>query len=244
MLKEMVINPRRRWVRVGGLTALAGAAMVALPFLREIDMMRGGGALIVVGAVLGLTGLICALVFRRDAAKLDALAAGRGLLASWKLPPDVWDRYSEKEFAEESAVKKMLATVVTGFAAVIGGVFWAADPEPGVWVAAILAAVCALVWILALAVPRLRRRALRTSGAEALVGFDGVYLNGEFHCWTSFGSKLVGVALRDGDPPALVFDYMILQRTGPICHTVRVPVPAGERPTAAAVVAALTAPRA
>ncbi len=197
--------------------------------------------MLLLGILIGATGGICGMVFRSDADKLDRLAQGEGVLARWKYPPELWARYLAKEQEDETSSKTGLAVMVTVISLLIGGVFAIADPDTGPIVLGVLVGVCGLIWTLVLVLPGRRfRSGPEAREPEALVGRDGVYLAGEFHCWTSFGARLNRVVRADGEPGELVFDYQIMQRYGPAFYTVRVPVPAGEEGVADEVVARLS----
>lgn len=223
----MIVNSRRRWVRASYAAFAAGAAMVFAAVALDIDVSKGGGALGFAGLVIGLTGLGCALAFRRDAEKLDALARGEGLLARWLFSPGEWSKFRAREVVEESDSKRGLAAMVTVISFAIGIPYAVSAGEAGIFILGVLTLVCGLCWALAIYVPAHRLEPHDAGAVEVLIGRDGVYLPGEFHCWTSFAAQLRDARVRTGPDPVLQFEYRIYQRHGWNSYEIRVPIPAG-----------------
>lgn len=214
--------------------------MVFAAVALDLDVSKGGGALGFAGLVIGLTGLGCALAFRRDADKLDALARGEGLLARWLFSPGEWSKFRAREELEESSSKRGLATMVTVISLAIGIPYAVAAGEAGIFILGVLALVCALCWGLAIYVPAHRLAPHDDAGpVEVLIGRDGVYLPGEFHCWTSFAAQLRDARVRAGRDPVVQIEYRIYQRHGWNTYEIRVPIPAGALAEAERVCATL-----
>jgi len=229
------VNPMRWWVTMCWYMALVGCVMFAAPFAFDIDMMNGGGALIMLGILLALTGLISALVVGSQANQCDALFQGENLLVHWKYDPAEWARYAEAELEDETSGKGALLAVVAFISLLIGGIFVVADPENGPIVIGVLFGVVVLCAVVAHLTTRARYRRNRESVGEAYVGREGAYLHGEFHAWTSAGASLRGVGIRDGSPSELVIEYTVPGRHGGHTATVRIPIPAGQEDDAARV---------
>jgi hypothetical protein len=103
-----------------------------------------------------------------------------------------------------------------------------------VWVFGVLMGLMALLWILAVLMPRLAyRRHLRRNG-DVYVGKDGIYLNGSVHSWGTLGARLDSVEFNTKPLPHLhvIYSYwMVAGRSLYVTRNyvnVRVPVPVGK----------------
>lgn len=232
-------NPERAGIVAGIIMGLAGAAMMILPGLVGLDGMSGGYALGFIGLFLVIAGVVTAAVYRSRFVALEKILASQDILAQWRYTPDEWQRYAAAEFEQESSDKRSLWLLIAAISAVIGGVFYVADPEGGLVVAAILAGLLVVLAFFALAVPRLEYRRNRQSAGEAVIASNGIVLNGRLHVWDQWGSRLDGVSWVEGDPPVIAFDISYPGRSGRQSYTARVPVPRGQEAAARHVLARL-----
>lgn len=76
-------NPLWFWVHFCRGMGAVGAALLALPFAIDLDMGGGGGASLMVGLMLLLTGLISAAVLARKARQADRILRPEEVLAHW-----------------------------------------------------------------------------------------------------------------------------------------------------------------
>ena len=230
-------NPEKTGVVAGLAIAAVGVAMIVAPGLAGMDMMGGGYALNFVGIFVVIVGAVVGLVYRARAATLQKILAGENLLAHWHYEPGEWQRYAGAEFERERTEKRSLFWLVMAITVVIGGACLIFDPEAGKWVALVLIGMLAILAVLAFGVPHLEYRRNRRSTGEALISSDGIYLNGRLHLWSRLGSRLVGVALVEGDPAAIEFTIAYPSRTGTQEDVVWVPIPRGQDAVAREVIA-------
>jgi len=229
-------NPENTGIIVGLVLILVGIAMMVVPALAGMDGMNGGYALGFVGAFVIIMGLIVAAVYWRRAATARRILAGENWLVHWTYEPDEWRRYAEQEFSLDTQEKRGLFWLVVVIMAVVGLVFIIADPEAGIWVAAVLAGVAVLLAFFAFVMPRLaHRRRLRVAG-QAIIASEGVYLAGSLHVWRQLGSRLTHVSIVGEDPAMIEFQIEAPTRTGTQVYPVRVPIPRGQEAVAQQVV--------
>ena len=86
-------NPLWLWVHFCRGMGAVGAALLALPFAIDLDMGRGGGASLMIGLVLLLTGLISAAVLARKARQADRILRPEEVLARWTGTDEEGDAY-------------------------------------------------------------------------------------------------------------------------------------------------------
>jgi F0F1-type ATP synthase assembly protein I len=230
-------NPENTGVIVGVVLIVVGIAMMVVPGLAGMDGMNGGYALGFAGMFLIIVGLIVAAVYWRRAATARHILAGENQIVYWTYEPDEWRRYAEQEFALDVREKRGLYWLVVAIMVVIGLVFIIADPEAGIWVAAVLAGVAVLLAFFAFVMPRLaHRRRLRVPG-EAIIAAEGVYLAGSLHVWRQLGSQLTRVSIVGENPAMIEFQIEAPTQTGTQVYPVRVPIPRGQEAMAQQVVA-------
>ncbi len=86
-------NPLWFWVNACRGMAAVGAALLALPFAIDLDMGQGGGASLMIGLMLLLTGLISAAVLARKARQADRILRPHEVLAHWTGTDEEGDAY-------------------------------------------------------------------------------------------------------------------------------------------------------
>ncbi|NLI79442.1 MAG: hypothetical protein GX442_23725 [Candidatus Riflebacteria bacterium] len=86
-------NPLWFWVNFCRGMGAVGAVLLALPFAIDLDMGHGGGASLMVGLMLLLTGLISAAVLARKARQADRILRPADVLAHWTGTDEDGDAY-------------------------------------------------------------------------------------------------------------------------------------------------------
>lgn len=223
-----------------GQTTIARAAFLAMLFfifgifapvkLFGIDGMKGGFALGMISLFFAITAAVTWLVFLRRAKMLDAFLHGKDVIARWDVPPEVWSRHVAADLVEEKRDKKRLFLITAAWMVVIGGGFLIKDFEAGLWVAAILFGVLAILAPLAFWYPARRARRLLRQATPVIIGRSGAYVGGELHDWRLIGSFLSDVELDETtDPKLLRIGYFYVTGKGaPMPVEIRIPVPAGK----------------
>ncbi len=202
-----------------------------------IGGMDGGFALGTISLFFAIVAAVTWLVFLRRAKVLDAFLHGRDILARWDVPPDVWSRHVAADLVEEKRDKKRLFLITAAWMVVIGGGFIIKDFEAGLWVAASLLSVLAILAPLAFWYPVHRARRLLQQATPVIIGKTGAYAGGELHDWCLIGSFLSNVEFdQASDPKLLRICYCYVSGNGvPIPVEFRIPVPAGKEAEAARV---------
>lgn len=226
-------NPQKRNVWISLAFGLLGLLMMFFPIAGYVDIMDGGGALIMVGLLFFFTSIPVAVMFNKRAKLYDSFAQGRDVLVHWRYTPDLWSEYGEEEEVRDAYRKKMLFFTIAGFAIFFGALFLILDPEGG-GPATFLAMVglVAIIGITAFISIRMAARRNRAGNAEVYISPDGLYLNRVLHSWGHINTRLESVRIVSARVPVIEFVYSYPSRAGMQSVIVNVPIPGGEIPAA------------
>jgi hypothetical protein len=226
---------------VGVIIAVAGGLLILLPFLANLDMMRAGYALIVLGFFVVVVGLITAGMFGYRAARLKAMFSGKKLLAHWVYDPIQVEEQAQRDLRETKGRNRILFLIMAGFMVACIVLFTAygylsgeGDSMPGF--VRLMLGILLVLAAFAFGMPYLQYRRAMRSSHEAYIATNGLYINGALHTWNAPLAGLDDVSLvEDAEGVRLVFNLRYRTRvgtTGYETYTVEVPVPRGEEETA------------
>jgi hypothetical protein len=222
------INTQRRAARNMRFMAFFGLFMAISPWLFDINPMDGGGALLMVGILLGLTGLIAYFIFNRRAKLVDDMFEDKNVLAHWRVDGLEWDKFSEEDTKATKTNAWGIWGVITFFFAILIVVFWLfiEDTDDANFFAMLMGGIWLFISIFAFIATslRTRKRGLEGSG-EVIIAKNGLWLNGESHIWKGLASSLDLVQYH-ANKRILEFGYSFPAQAGRQSVEVRVPVPA------------------
>lgn len=240
-------NPARGGVITGAVLSIVGALACLYPFLADMDMMNGGFALILIGFVVLLSGLITLGVFLAQAASATRMQSGVGVLAHWQYSETEQQAATQLDYDAYQGNNRVLLMIVTGFivaCTVLFSLISVADSGEinGPFVM-IMLGVLLLLAIVSMLAPQAAHRQAQTATPEAIISRNGLIVFGAQHTWGSLGSKLLKVEIvSDGDRANLQFTIRYLTRASLLLYstyTVNVPIPPGCEGEAGQVVAGL-----
>ncbi len=229
-------NPERKSSLVSVVIAAIGIVIMFVPAIVGMEGMDGGYAVILLGVVVIITGIVAFFVYTWRAKKLDAMLGGKNLLVHWTYSQDEWRRYTEKAHEDKKSASKVLFFIISGFAIVIGAGFFIKDPDSGKYVFLAMLGLIVIIGFVALLTTMLDYRRNKKNLGEAYVATDGIYLNGVLHTWKGLATHLDNVVYEE-DARSLIFTYVALDRIGLHSYTVRVPVPQGQEAKASELLA-------
>ncbi|MEQ8176311.1 MAG: hypothetical protein ABRQ26_14730 [Syntrophomonadaceae bacterium] len=226
-------NPQKRnvWISLG--FGLLGLLMMFFPLAGYVDIMKGGGALIMIGLLFLLSAIPVALMFNKRAQLIDSFAEGRDLLAHWRYAPGLWAEYAGEELVRDASRKKALFFTIAAFALIFGVLFLILDPEgggPATFL--VMMGLIVVIGITALLSIRLSAARNREGNAEVYISADGLYLNRVLHSWGHINTQLESVRIVSARVPVIEFVYSYPTRAGMQSEIVNVPIPHGEMPAA------------
>lgn len=202
--------------------------MFLAPILYPIDMMNGGGAMIVIGIVIAITGPIVAIMYWHRARVFDQLMNESKLLAHWRYNPDEWKKFAADEKLFRSGEQRTLQLIVIFFSVIFGGIFWWADPESGWVVALVLLGVNILIGVIVFFNGRRLESLENAQNVECRLGQNGVLFNGELHVWVGWGARLESARVNLSPIKIMEIVYSTPNRYSRQYYTLRIPIPSGE----------------
>ena len=205
---------------------LGGGILIIIPALGWVDIYEGGGAMIMLGLLLAITGPIVAMLFWHRAKIHDQLLrAGDGVMR-WSIDKNLWVRFidDEKDFRRES--KLGIRLTILAFSVLFGGLFWYFDREAGWIVVLVLLGVNVLIAIVAWWSNLYLEKWRDFDQVECIIGEDGLILAGQLHVWRGWGARLEQVDFSQGKLNILAVTYSTPNRYSRQFYTVRIPVPA------------------
>ena len=219
-------NPLRKTTIAGIFITAIGIWILFAPELIGIDAFKGGFAISFGGFFIAIAGIIVVIFYVYLAGILDRILRGENLLAHWTYSPEIWHKYTEKEYAEEKIEKKGLFFVVSAFALFFGALFWLIDPESGFYVFLSmigLIAIIAFTWQFS---AWYYYKQNKTGEREAYISRDGIYMNRKLYTWHLLGSRLMSAEIEDKHGLSLlIFKITAITLPGPQTYTIRIPVP-------------------
>lgn len=219
------------------------AALAALAYVVANDAMfdalgDGAHALFFVSLVVFVTGLIVAAMFGRFARIRAALLASDAL-ARWTTSREEWAAFAKADAPVTRADQRVTLGLILFFAVAIPGVMVAMGGDPKI-LAVIGLGIVGLGFVGYAIGRRYAASAARFRDGAVAVSRDGLIVNGAFHGWRLFGSRLVDAEI-DGEarPAVLSVTYSYWSRGGPQYVTARAPIPHAALAAAHAAVAEL-----
>jgi len=223
-------NTQKKWANAMGVMALIGLGMAIWPWVGEIDMVEGGGALFMTGLTFGLAGLINFFMFRNQAKQMDDIFNNRKIIARWKVDGLEWANFAKKDVV--ALKKNAWATwlIITFFFVIITVIFWftTEDEEDATFFLLLTGGIFAFIslsaWLATQS--RARSRQNRRSG-EVVIANNCLTLNGELRIWNGLGSKFESVNYYEMDK-ILEFTYSYMVGRSRQFKELRIPVPEKE----------------
>ncbi len=229
---ELPSNRKQTYAIIWLCLTLAFLACILLPFIADIDMMNGGGAMIFIGFIMFITGAIVTPFYFKLAKKFSNIVSGKNILAYWIYDAAEWGEYAEGELRKRKKEKWAMFWFITLIGIVVNIILCIAKPA-GLFFFVIeqfvLMAIIGITAYLSYSLPH--QKNVRNMG-RAIIAPNGVYLNGSFHSWQGLSARFESVRLTDNDT-ILQFTYSALVRYGQReNYTVNVPIPRNQLSTA------------
>lgn len=232
-------------VRWSAIFSMFCVGAVAWPFVYQSVGSGFSFASILMGGLFLIGGLVGMWLFGRQTLLLRRMIRGEHL-AHFTYSPEEWARFAAWNYGEEASDKKALWWLIFIISLVVGLGFMAAmRDEASVWVFGGLMGFMAVLWLLAVGVPKLTYRRHRREAGEVYIGQDGIYVSGFVHSWNTWGARLDQATFKTDPLPHIEVVYSYLMVAGRSLYffrnyvTARVPVPAGQEETGRQIAARL-----
>ena len=240
VVRYLAENPLRRTINIWICITVAAVIMIFAPGWLGIDGYDGGFAISFVSFFGVLIGLIVVLVYRGLASRLDTILRGEGVLAKWSYTPELWEKYTEKEFGLQKAEAMPKFYMVAVIAIIVGVAFYIFDPEGGLFVLGAMIVLIVIIRFTAWVSTRYMHDQNIRGVPEVIIARNGVYLNRRLYYWDYLGTSLEKVASKDEKGMTMLHfvTWAPTMTLGQIWD-IRVPVPPGEEAKAEEIVSQL-----
>jgi hypothetical protein len=200
-------------------------ALIFVPDIIGMDMMRYGYGLGFMSLFLAIMCIVTFLIYNARANQLDRIFSG-DMIVHWKYDKESWKKYAAEEFATQKKEKWQIYLTILPIALVVM-VGFAAIKNAWTFSIVFIIALMGLLAVVAFIIPRIKYASDMRIEPEAWISKKGVYLTGEFHNWDMLTSKLEQ-AEYDKKNGLLAITYGYLTNTGWNTYCLRVPVPKGK----------------
>jgi len=218
------------------LVTIASLLCAILPFITDIDIMNGGGAMIFIGFVMFLTGAIVTPFFFKRAKRFNNIVSGKNMLAYWTYQPEEWGEYAEAEFRKRKKEKWGLFWVISIIGIVVNTIMCFAIPDGIIIFIFVQLGLMLILGFTAFLSYSLPHKKNKKHIGKAIIAPYGIYLNGSFHSWQGLSARFERVEFTDNNT-ILCFTYSAMVRYAQREeYTVNVPIPKSELPTAVRIV--------
>jgi hypothetical protein len=215
---------------------LASLLCAMLPFIADIDIMNGGGAMIFIGFVMFLTGAIVTPFFFKRAKRFNNIVSGKNMLAYWTYQPEEWGEYAEAEFRKRKKEKWGLFWLISIIGIIVNTIMCFAIPDGVIIFIFVQLGLMLILGFTAFLSYSLPHQKNKKHIGKAIIAPYGIYLNGSFHSWQGLSARFERVEFTDNNT-ILCFTYSALVRYAQREeYTVNVPIPKNEISTAVRVV--------
>lgn len=239
----------------GHQAAIAACASVGLFAVAGGAMLVGEAGRVVVAAagVLGAAAALFALIVRALAwqweGQLRRTREGQ-YYVHWTYDDELWQQYLRTDLPEEKHLDWILAGALLLVGLGSGGLYHWDSGRIGDSIVLTYLLPGAVGSALGFLIGRLtqwssasRFAKLSRSVGQCYIGYEGVYLTGQYWPWGTVGQGLWHVRLTGDQPAWLVFTFYVHTTNSFTWKDIRVPVPPGEEATAAEIAEKLTTHR-
>jgi uncharacterized membrane protein HdeD (DUF308 family) len=234
-------NKERKNVKISFTVMLIGILAAFMPFILNADMESYGFAVSFAGLLLAITSFIVFLMFRGRAKVLEGMFYDDMVLAHWTYPEEFRDRIREQD-KEDSKIGRTVGYFLGGIFALIGLVFFAADPDENTLFLFILLGIAVFFIIIGYVSAAMERKKAETLIPEAIIAKDGVIYKGVLHTWNAPSiAYLESVSLHPAIPGTILFVIKRLSGTRATLIRYRrtyiaIPIPPGQEVSAEHIV--------
>ena len=221
-------NRQRTYAFIWLFVTIAFLIIFILPIITDIDMMDGGGAMIMIGLVMFITGAIVTPFFFKRAKRFDDIVSGKNILAYWVYKANEWNEYTNAEYAKRKNEKWGLFWLISIIAFIVNTIMCIVHPDGILIFVFVQLGIMVLIGISAYLSYTIPYRNNKKNIGKAIIAPNGIYLNGSFHSWKGMSARLDYVQISENNT-ILEFTYSAMVTYGRReSYTVNVPIPENE----------------
>lgn len=174
-------------IYTGIVLSALGLLSTALPIIACADMITWGYAVMVMGFLVLVAGVITLLLFLRRRKVLRRMMEGREALARWTYDAAYWRAAQMDEVRSNKSIP-VFGAILGGIFVVIGLVFFLTSPDDMGLMLALMAGIGVLITAAAWLSAVLRNRAILKDPGEVVIARGGVYYQGFLTDWNGVTS--------------------------------------------------------
>lgn len=212
------------WIAIM-LIAIFGAISVPL---FEINISKGGGALLLISILLAVTAFFISLMYLKRTKLLTQLLNQENILVKWIYPEDVWQRFLDFAYQERKKQNRNTYVLIATMLIIIFSIFMIFDNKSFPIMLYILVGFLLILLIISKVSPSAEYKKQSKAKPIAIISNKGVLIGKYLHNWNSFNSKFEGAKCEIEEFPHLEVTYSYMSRYNRQYHTVKIPIPKGQ----------------
>lgn len=220
-------NSERKKMKKCYFTSFLGFLMIIAPSIFNIDGMKGGYALSLIGMLIMISLFLVGLLVFKDRAKVfDSIMAGENIIAYWKYGTKEWKKFKDDEYNEIKSTNKGMYIFMIILCSIIFLPFIIFSRE-GFAMGIVLICLIGILGIAAFLGTKLAKN--KENEGFVIIARDGILTNKKFDCWKGFGVKFEEAGYCSEDPSMLEINYKAsYYRHHHMIQTVIVLIPKGK----------------
>lgn len=207
-INQNINNPQKSYTNKSLFFIFLGALMVFSPSLFDISPMDGGGALIMIGLLIGITSVWVFFHFRKRAAILENMLNGKNLLSYFIYDKESYERQVKERLQERKTINSAMFNLIFIITLIICVVLLIASGfEEDMWITVgFMMGFMVVLKLISLVLPSSTQKKEEKSASIVLISLDGVWQGGYLHTWSAWRNKLKTVKLNT-KTNQLIFTY-------------------------------------
>ncbi len=242
--KKLFPNEKRNFRNTQRIPALIFIILTCLSifsifsvFIFEINIARGGGAMIFLGAFFALIFLYLSFYYLGRTSVFDRIQSNDNNLTLWNYSDSFWKDFVEHDLKERIQTNTKMLVLVSFLTISIFSVIIILNDTDNALIIYFAIGLIIILAFFAIIVPRIQANKLSNSKPACVISNDGVILGTQFHTWTSFGNRFEDAGIEYGEQSILFIIYTYQGRRGVrYDYKLNIPIPYGEMDKAKEVV--------
>ncbi len=207
-INQNIKNPQKSYTNRAIFFIFLGALMVFSPSLFDISPMDGGGALIMIGLLIGITSVWVFFHFRKRASILENMLNGKNLLAYFIYDKESYEKQVKERLQERKSMNSAMFNLIFIITIIICVVLLIASGfEEDMWTTVgFMMGFMVVLKLISLVLPSSTQKKEEKSASIVLISLDGIWQGGYLHTWSAWRNKLKTVK-HNTKTNQLIFTY-------------------------------------
>jgi len=188
------------------LLLLSGIGLVVWAVLSRDDGSGWSYAVLLLGSLVALTGLLMSLVFLFRARILADILSEQGVLGRWIYPSEQLNKLAQASL-ENLQMARVASRILALVFIVIGGIVYGVDPAHPVIFLVALSSVALILLVVVHSYTGHKMRQRRSAAETVVFQRRGLLYNGQLYAWDGLLYKLEAVLADPQDPTCLLVAF-------------------------------------